>query len=70
MVDVGKAILGHATLIEPFVSFNDQYLSYEQEIVSWTGIPKIASVPYTDLLNSEFVERQAAIFRERLEEFL
>lgn len=50
--------------------FNDQYLSYEHEIVSWSGFPKIASVPFTEDLNGLFVETQAGLIREQLAPFL
>ena len=50
--------------------FNDQYLSYEQEIVSWSGFPKIASVPFTKDLSALFIEKQADIIREQLAAFL
>jgi dethiobiotin synthetase len=49
--------------------FNDQYLSYEQEIISWSGIPGIGSVPFCEDINELFVEKQAALFRERLAAF-
>jgi dethiobiotin synthetase len=49
--------------------FNDQYLSYEQEIISWSGIPGIGSVPFCEGLNDLFVEKQADLFRERLAAF-
>lgn len=50
--------------------FNDQYLSYEQEIASWSGFPKIASIPYTEDISSLFIEKQAEILREQLAAFL
>lgn len=43
--------------------FNDQYLSYEQEIVSWSGIRRIGSVPFCEDINELFVEKQANLFR-------
>ena len=46
--------------------FNDQYLSYEEEIVSWSGFPKIASIPFCETADESFVEKHAAIIRERL----
>ena len=49
--------------------FNDQYLSYEQEVVSWSGFPKIASVPFSTDLGESFIEGQADLFRERLATF-
>jgi dethiobiotin synthetase len=39
--------------------FNDQYLHYEQEIVSWSGIRSIGSVPFGGLPDAEFVKEQA-----------
>ena len=45
--------------------FNDDYLSYEQEVVSWSGFPQIASVPFSTDLDESFVEAQADLFRER-----
>jgi len=50
--------------------FNDQYLSYEDEIVSWSGFPKIASVPFTEKLNGAFIAKQADMVREQLAPFL
>ena len=50
--------------------FNDQYLSYEEEIVSWSSFPKIASVPFTTDPDSLFIEMQAAKIKEQLEAFL
>ena len=46
--------------------FNDQYLSYEQEIVSWSGINTLGSVPFTENITSSFIEAQAERFRDRL----
>ncbi|MGZ5134227.1 MAG: dethiobiotin synthase [Flavitalea sp.] len=50
--------------------FNDEYLSYEDEIVSWSSFPRIASVPFTKDPNSLFIEKQAAKIKEQLEAFL
>ena len=49
--------------------FNDQYLSYEQDIISWSGIPAIGSVPFREEINELFVTEQADLFRERLATF-
>jgi dethiobiotin synthetase len=40
--------------------FNDQYLAYEKEIVEWTGIAEIASIPFRENPNKEFIQEQAA----------
>ncbi len=39
--------------------FNDQYLHYEQEIVQWSGIPAIASIPGTELPDTAWIRKQA-----------
>ena len=44
--------------------FNDQYLDYENEIVKWTGYPKIASIPHTESAGTEFIIQQAEKFRQ------
>jgi dethiobiotin synthetase len=47
--------------------FNDQYLDYEEEIVRWTGIPAIASIPRTDRPDTAFVREQAQRIRPLLQ---
>lgn len=49
--------------------FNDQYLHYEDEIVRWTGYPRIASIPFFKP-SRLFVEEQAMIVREQLAAYL
>ncbi len=44
--------------------FNDQYLDYEQEIVHWTGVPVIASIPRTRRPDAVFVREQAGRIHE------
>ena len=46
--------------------FNDQYMHYEEEIVGWSGYPKIASLPATDLITKQFVQEQASHLKESL----
>jgi dethiobiotin synthetase len=46
--------------------FNDQYGHYGQEIEKWSGLPSIASIPYTDHPDQAFVQVQAAIVRPAL----
>ncbi|WEK33995.1 MAG: dethiobiotin synthase [Candidatus Pseudobacter hemicellulosilyticus] len=50
--------------------FNDQYLDYEEEIVQWTGIPRIASIPFTNSSNPQFVATQAAALKQQLKAYL
>jgi dethiobiotin synthetase len=46
--------------------FNDQYLTYEQEIAQWSGIPAIASIPFGDNLSRDFIREQAIRIRPAL----
>jgi dethiobiotin synthetase len=46
--------------------FNDQYLDYENEIVQWSGIPKIASIPFCKSPDKEFVLQQAESIKPAL----
>ena len=46
--------------------FNDQYGQYEHEIVRFSGLPSIASIPFTDHPDKAFVQAQAAIVRPAL----
>lgn len=39
--------------------FNDTYLNYEDEIVQWSGYPKIGSIPFATCINKDFVVQQA-----------
>jgi dethiobiotin synthetase len=46
--------------------FNDQYGQYEHEIVQWSGLPSLASIPFTDHPDKAFVRVQADIVRPAL----
>lgn len=46
--------------------FNDQYLDYEGEIVKWSGLPALASVPFRESPDAGFVREQALKMRPRL----
>ena len=41
-------------------------ISYENEIVDWSGFQKIASITYTENLNATFVFTKAALLKEKL----
>jgi dethiobiotin synthetase len=47
--------------------FNDQYLHYEAEIIQWTGIPAIASIPFQNNPGKTFIREQAALIRPALQ---
>jgi dethiobiotin synthetase len=40
--------------------FNDQYENYEEEIVHWSGYPRIGSLPFRESPDAEFVKVRAA----------
>ena len=50
--------------------FNDQYLAYEEEIVHWSGFPKIGTVPYTYNPDHAFVKEQALLIAAALKKIL
>lgn len=46
--------------------FNDQYLNYEEEIVNWSGYKKLASIPFAENIDKQFVKEQAALLKTNL----
>jgi len=50
--------------------FNDQYLAYEDEIVHWSGFPKIGSIPFSDNPDKEFIKGQAALIADALKKII
>jgi dethiobiotin synthetase len=46
--------------------FNDQYLDYEEEIVEWTGYPRMASIPRASEINKAFISQQAEQLKKTL----
>lgn len=46
--------------------FNDQYLNYEEEIVAWSGYPKLLSIPFANELNKQFIQQQATKINKQL----
>lgn len=50
--------------------FNDQYLDYEDEIVTWSGFPSLGSVPYLSEVNPTFIQQQAGNIRSTLHRYL
>ena len=50
--------------------FNDQYLHYEEEIVKWSNLPRIASIPWTENINGTFINSQTTAITKRLKELL
>jgi dethiobiotin synthetase len=46
--------------------FNDQYLDYEEEIVEWTGFPRIGSVPTAAEISKAFISQQAEQLKKTL----
>ena len=50
--------------------FNDQYLAYEDEIVHWTGFPKIGSIAFSDKPDKEFIKEQASLIADALKKII
>ncbi len=50
--------------------FNDQFMQYEEEIVGWTGIRTLGSIPLAANLDKAFVAAQSARIRPALLEAL
>jgi dethiobiotin synthetase len=50
--------------------FNDQYGHYEDEIVKWSGLPSLGSVPFAEAPDAVFVREQARRLRPRLVEVI
>jgi dethiobiotin synthetase len=50
--------------------FNDQYGDYEDEIVRWSGLPALGSIPFREDPDTEFVRAQAALLGPRLRQLL
>jgi dethiobiotin synthetase len=46
--------------------FNDQYLSYENDIADWSGYPIIGRIPHCQPVTANFVAEQAALLRPAL----
>lgn len=47
--------------------FCDQYMNYEMEIVKWSGLPKIGSIPFSNTIDQDFVKRQADLLQPSLQ---
>ena len=46
--------------------FNDNYLDYEHDIVRWSGIAGLGSIPYASHIDSEFILQQAERIKEEV----
>ena len=46
--------------------FNDNYLDYENDIVRWTGLPALASIPYSPHQDASFIVEQAEQLRKQI----
>jgi dethiobiotin synthetase len=47
--------------------FNDNYLQYTDEIVSWTGLPAIAAIPRLPIIDKFSVHKEALRIQSALE---
>jgi dethiobiotin synthetase len=46
--------------------FNDQYMDYEEDIVRWSGYPKLGSVPKLDKIDKETISDEAKRIKRNL----
>ena len=46
--------------------FNDHFMDYESEIVEWTQIPSLGSVPFVHTADKQFIFQQASLIKENL----
>jgi dethiobiotin synthetase len=46
--------------------FNEQYMNYEEEIVRWSGYPRIASIPKLHAIDKTMIKNEAARIRQDL----
>jgi len=49
--------------------FNDQFMNYENEIVNWTKLKSLGSVPFIPDASRNIIYQQAAMFKNTLEQF-
>jgi dethiobiotin synthetase len=64
-----EACKSHGLRVAGWV-FNDQYGQYEDEIVRWSGLPALGSIPFREGPDTEFVRAQAALLGPRLRQVL
>jgi dethiobiotin synthetase len=50
--------------------FNDHFMDYEAELVRWSGIPAIGSIPFSDQKDKAFIREQAALLAPKLKAML
>jgi len=50
--------------------FNDQYLDYEEEIIQWSGIPRITSIPMLADPGKESISKQAELIAPDISKYL
>jgi dethiobiotin synthetase len=50
--------------------FNDHYLDYEDELVRWSGIPAIGSIPFYEHIDKAFIREQALLLTPQLKALL
>ena len=50
--------------------FNDQFMHYEEEIVEWSGYPKIGSIPFCEKPDKDFITQQGKLLHSSLKNLL
>lgn len=49
--------------------FNDHFMNYEDEIVGWSGIASVGSIPFKTVPDAAFVSYQAGLLKPALAQF-
>src|SRR5258706_9959657 len=50
--------------------FNDHYMNYEEDIVQWSGYPKIASIPFCEKIDRALIIEQSVKLKEAFASYL
>jgi dethiobiotin synthetase len=50
--------------------FNDEYMHYEEDIVRWSGYPKLGNISKLENTTKETIKREAVKIKESLLQFL
>jgi dethiobiotin synthetase len=64
------AVLKHENINVAGWIFNEEYLSYEDEISSWSGFPVIASIKHLPEISKETIRKEAAKIKNGLQKYL
>lgn len=64
-----RVLLGMGITVAGWI-FNDHFMDYEDELVRWTGIPAMGTIPFSGPADKTFIREQAAIIAPHLKAHL